>query len=263
LLPVLPRRRDRRPQRGAAVGPVGVREGHRGAGEPMGLPARRHPRAGAPVARRRRRRDPAAARRIPRAQHPQRRAAPLRRRGPPDALEPHRRGPRGGDRPGAGHRLRDRVMKVRWVYRPDAAAVTPSNTLRDAAARMHTSGQSALPVVDGSKVIGIVTERDIVEAVARGVRTSAAWVYDYTHDGCTSIALDDECETVALKMLAIGCRHLPVVDGGRLIGMVSMRDVVLKPARLARPARRPAGRCEEDGYLSSRPPSTTISSPVM
>src|SRR5581483_1944164 len=244
LLPVLPRRRDRRPQRGAAVGPVGVREGHRGAGEPMGLPARRHPRAGAPVARRRRRRDPAAARRIRRAQHPQRRAAPLRRRGPPDALEPHQQSPRGGDRPGAG-------------------AVTPSNTLRDATTKIHTNNQSALPVVDGSKVIGIVTERDIVEAVARGVRTSAAWVYDYTHDGCTSIALDDECETVALKMLAIGCRHLPVVDGGRLIGMVSMRDVVLKPARLARPARRPAGRCEEDGYLSSRPPSTTISSPVM
>jgi CBS domain-containing protein len=154
-------------------------------------------------------------------------------------------------------------VKVRWAYRPEAAAVTPSNTLREAAAKMRTSGQSCLPVIDGSRVIGIVTERDIVDAVARGVRTAGAWVFDYTHDGCTSIALDDDCETVALKMLAIGCRHLPVVDRGRLIGMVSMRDVILKPARLARPARRPAGRFEQNGYLSSRPPSTTTSSPVM
>lgn len=154
-------------------------------------------------------------------------------------------------------------MKIRWVYRPEAAAVTPSNTLREAAAKMHTSGQSCLPVIDGSTVVGIITERDIVSAVAHGVRTAGAWVFDYTHDGCTSIALDDECETAALKMLAIGCRHLPVVDRARLVGMVSMRDVTLRPARLARPARRPVGLRESDRYLSSRPPSTTTSSPVM
>ena len=125
-------------------------------------------------------------------------------------------------------------MKVRWVYHSDAAAVTPSNTLREAAAKMHVSGQSCLPVLDGSKVVGIITERDIVSAVAHGARTAGAWVFDYTHDGCTEITLDDECETAEVKMLAIGCRHLPVVDNGRLVGMVSMRDVTLTPARHSR-----------------------------
>jgi CBS domain-containing protein len=131
--------------------------------------------------------------------------------------------------------IEDRIMTVRLVYRPGAEAVRPSTTLREAAARMRASGLSCLPVIDGSSLIGIITEHDLVGAVAHGVRTEAAWVFDYTHDGDTWVGLEDDCGTAALKMLAIGCRNLPVVDGaGRVVGMVSMRDVTLTPAAVVR-----------------------------
>ena len=129
-------------------------------------------------------------------------------------------------------------MKVRLAYRPGASCVTPSSTLRQAAAAMRESGQSCVPVVDGQTVVGIVTEHSIVAAVAHGVPTAKAWAIDHANDGGTSVALDDDCETAALKMMILGCRHLPVVDRGRLVGMVSIRDVMLKP--LAAKRRRAA-----------------------
>ena len=129
-------------------------------------------------------------------------------------------------------------MKVRLAYRPGASYVTPSSTLREAAAAMRASGQSCVPVIDGQTVIGIVTEHEIVAAVAHGIPTAKAWALDHVIDGGTSVALADDCETAALKMLVLGCRHLPVVDRGRLVGMVSIRDVVLKP--LAAKRRRAA-----------------------
>jgi CBS domain-containing protein len=121
-------------------------------------------------------------------------------------------------------------MKIRSVYRQDAACVTPADTLQEAARRMRASGQSVLPVLDGGQVIGIVTERDLVEAVANGVAGARAQVFSYTNDGSVTVTLDDECDVAEMKMLAIGCRHIPVVAAGQLVGMVSIRDVLLKTA---------------------------------
>ena len=121
-------------------------------------------------------------------------------------------------------------MKIRSVYRPSATYVTVTDTLQEAARKMRSSGQSVLPVLEGNAVIGIVTERDLVEAMANGVPSAVAQVFDYTNDGSVTVTLDDECEVAELKMLAIGCRHVPVVDRGKLVGMVSIRDVLLKTA---------------------------------
>jgi CBS domain-containing protein len=95
---------------------------------------------------------------------------------------------------------------------------------------MRRAALSCLPVVDRERIVGILTERDLVEAVAKGVTPANAHVTDYMTDGGASIALDDDSTTAELKMLAIGCRHLPVVDGQRLVGMVSARDLYLAEA---------------------------------
>lgn len=141
-------------------------------------------------------------------------------------------------------------MKVRSIFRPGAICVTRGDTLRDAAQKMRTSGQSCLPVVDGSSVSGIVTERDVTDAVANGVRPSEIRVDAYSNDGGVTVSLNDDCAAAELKMLAIGCRNLPVVDDGRLVGMVSMHDILLKTA----PARPPDARSVPDQWPDEPPP---------
>ena len=100
---------------------------------------------------------------------------------------------------------------------------------------MRRGAMSCLPVVDGDRIVGIVTERDLVEAVANGVAPAVARVMDYMNGDGTCVRLDDDSADAQIKMLAIGCRHLPVLDGDRLVGMVSARDLYLMQARNAQP----------------------------
>lgn len=122
-------------------------------------------------------------------------------------------------------------MKVRDSYRPRSDFVTEADSLLDAARRMHGAGLGCLAVLDRNGVVGIVTERDLVDAMARGVPPSSTPVGAFSSDGSITVSLGDDCQVALLKMLAIGCRNLPVVDGVKLVGMISMRDVILHSER--------------------------------
>lgn len=122
-------------------------------------------------------------------------------------------------------------MKVRRFYHPGAEVVRPGDSLRDAAKRMREHAVSCVPVMDDGTLLGILTERDLVEAAANGVRPSMARVEDYMNSDPVSATLDDDCSVAGMKMLAIGCRHLPVTDAGSLVGMISARDVYLASVR--------------------------------
>ena len=100
-------------------------------------------------------------------------------------------------------------------------------TLLDAAGLLHTESIGALAVEGPRGLVGVVGERDIVDAVARRVDLDVARVKDHMSSPAISAQPADTVLDVALQMLDAGTRHLPLVDDlGRSQGMVSLRDLL-------------------------------------
>jgi CBS domain-containing protein len=103
-------------------------------------------------------------------------------------------------------------------------------SLVEAAAQMRAHRISALAVLDGNAIVGIITERDFLRAIADGRNPDATYVSQYmTHSPRTIEAARLAAEAAEI-MVKHRVRHLPVTDKGRLIGFLSARDLlVLKP----------------------------------
>lgn len=116
-------------------------------------------------------------------------------------------------------------MKVSELCKPFTYTADSSETLADAAGRMQWHAVSALPVYTDHELVGILTERDLTAATADGVDPATARVADYTSEYPVTVGPGDDIAEAARRMLEIGVRHLPVVEGHRLVGIVSMRDL--------------------------------------
>jgi CBS domain-containing protein len=91
---------------------------------------------------------------------------------------------------------------------------------------MRRTRLSALPVLRRDEVIGLITEKDLVKAMAIGGHPGEALVADYMTAGAIAAAPYDEASVALLKMLAIGCLHLPVLSEHQFVGMVSARELL-------------------------------------
>ncbi|HEY0114202.1 MAG TPA: CBS domain-containing protein [Allosphingosinicella sp.] len=110
---------------------------------------------------------------------------------------------------------------------PEVVTVGPDASVRDAVALLSERRIGAVPVVDGGRVAGIMSERDVMHCLARD---GAAVLDSPVGKIMTSPAITVEPEKTVLSALSLmtsrRIRHLPVVDGGRLIGIVSIGDLV-------------------------------------
>lgn len=120
-------------------------------------------------------------------------------------------------------------MRIRALVTPGVIGVQVGEPLVALARRMRERGIGSLPVYDGERLAGIVTERDVVAAVAAGVAATATAESCMTREPAVATPEDDSSE-VALRMLELGIRHLPVVEHGRVMGMVSARDLLMLEA---------------------------------
>jgi CBS domain-containing protein len=116
-------------------------------------------------------------------------------------------------------------------------AVAPEDTLGEAAERMTEAGVGSAVVLDSGRLIGILTERDVLRAAAGRVHASDARVREWmTADPV--VAAEETTAAESLEtMMAHGFRHLPIVEGDRVVGIVSMRDVMAASLRAAGTAR--------------------------
>ena len=105
--------------------------------------------------------------------------------------------------------------------------INPGHTLREAAQAMAGRGVGAAVVIDPEQPgPGIITERDVLQSVARGQDPSAERVADHLSPELTFASPEWSLERAAEAMVRGGFRHLVVVDGGEMVGVLSMRDIV-------------------------------------
>lgn len=125
---------------------------------------------------------------------------------------------------------------VRELMGKSTACADPRESLVDAAAQMRAQRTSALAVLDGEAIVGIITERDLMRAIADRRDAADTHVSQYmTHDPRT-IEAGQLAAQAAEMMVKHHVRHIPVTDRGRLIGFLSARDLLaLTPRPLSLP----------------------------
>ncbi len=107
----------------------------------------------------------------------------------------------------------------------DLLTAGPDERLSEAAKRMVARGVGAVLVMDGERLAGILTERDLLKAVADGLRDDAL-VRDWMTRHPETVEASDATEHAAALMIHGGFRHLPVIEGDAVTGIISIRDLM-------------------------------------
>jgi len=119
------------------------------------------------------------------------------------------------------------VSTLADVMRTEVIDVAPEDTLGEVAERMSAVNVGAVVVKDFGRLIGILTERDMLKAMAARVHTSDARVRQWMTEDPLTASAEMGVEEAAQVMLEHNFRHLPIVDEtGAVVGLVSLRRVV-------------------------------------
>jgi CBS domain-containing protein len=117
-------------------------------------------------------------------------------------------------------------MKVREVMTRDVQTVRPDQTAQEAASFMLNADAGSIPVTEGDRLIGMITDRDIaVRGVAKGNGPDTP-VRELMTNDVVSARLDDDVEEVATMMSNAQVRRLPIIDDQQMLcGIVSLGDL--------------------------------------
>ena len=118
-------------------------------------------------------------------------------------------------------------MYVRDAMTTVVLTVGPEHTLRDAAQRMTERGVGAAVVIDEQQAgPGIITERDVLRSVGSGDAPDEERVRDHLTANIILATPDWSLEQAASEMVRGGFRHIVVVEGADVVGILSIRDIV-------------------------------------
>jgi len=120
--------------------------------------------------------------------------------------------------------------------RTEFITVAPEDTLGEVAEKMTALNVGSVVVKDFGKLIGILTERDLLKAMAARVHSSEARVRQFMTENPITASRDMDCEEAEQLMLDKGFRHLPIVEGDEVVGVVSLRRVVAATKAAATPS---------------------------
>ena len=120
------------------------------------------------------------------------------------------------------------MKKARDLYSgQDLTVISKSETVYDAARLMSEKTIGALPVVEGERVVGIFSERDIMNrVVARNLNPQKTTVESVMTKDLIVGTPDEEIAQVLIRMKQANIRHLPIVEADKLVGIISFRDLL-------------------------------------
>jgi CBS domain-containing protein len=124
---------------------------------------------------------------------------------------------------------------LKEIMTSEVFTTTRDATIADVASRMLKGRFGSAVVMEGSWISGIVTERDVLRAAASGKDLTRAMVSDWMTSDPVSADGGMGADEAAEIMMSRGFRHLPVVEGQTLLGIVSLRDLLR--TRIRRPSR--------------------------
>jgi CBS domain-containing protein len=116
-------------------------------------------------------------------------------------------------------------MRVSEIMTNAAVTDQSDDTLADAARKMWRQQTGSLLVVDGEDLVGIVTERDVLKAVATGAPLGETRISEVMTKDLVTVGPGTSLREAARVMADKWIRHLPVLDSGKLVGIISQRDL--------------------------------------
>jgi CBS domain-containing protein len=120
------------------------------------------------------------------------------------------------------------INSVREAMTENPRSIGPSASVVEAARLMRDEHIGSLPITDGDALVGMITDRDITtRVVAQGVDLATTSVGDVFSEDLISVEPDKELEEALQLMARHQVRRLPVVENGRLVGIVAQADIAL------------------------------------
>jgi CBS domain-containing protein len=116
-------------------------------------------------------------------------------------------------------------MQVRDIMHTDVKTTSPGDTFEQVASMLHDHGISSVVVLDEGNLVGIVTERDLVNVVAEGRDPRTTTVGERMTRDLDTVEPKTDIAEAAEHMARLKIRHLPVMQEGALAGIISIRDL--------------------------------------
>ena len=116
-------------------------------------------------------------------------------------------------------------MKISEIMTKAAVTDSADDTLAQACDKMRHAQTSSMLIMDGDRLVGIVTERDVVKTIAQGLDPKETRVKDIMTTDLVTIGPMTTLKEAANIMATKWIRHLPIVEGSKVVGMISQRDL--------------------------------------